>query len=49
MKVEYGIRPNCSEWDEWIEPEDEWILPTVKAEIKKATEQARTQVKDWDR
>ncbi len=45
MKVQLGIRPNCSEWDQELN-EDDWILPDS---VLMAIEEAKLQVrKEWD-
>lgn len=46
MKIELGIRPNCSEWDEWIN-EDDWILPSA---VEMAIEEAKLAFRnEWDK
>ena len=52
MKVEIGIRPNCSEWDEAVESDyiedlpvpDESLYPDLENEIKKEA----VKIGDWD-
>ena len=50
MKIEKGIRPNCSEWDEAVEPdyyeeseEDKEEQMVILGEIKKANK-----ISDWN-
>ena len=51
MRIEYGIKPNCSEWDsevesdEYIEEEDLNIKVNniIQNELKKANK-----ISDWD-
>ena len=46
MKIQLGVRPNCSEWDEEFH-EDGWEIPLS---VKEAIEEAKTQVgKEWDK